>query len=258
MIKVHPHRLVFSNQTTKASPVTVCVSLYNYQQHIVETLWSVYHQTKSDLNLMIVEDCSTDDSLTVVEDWLKANIHRFSSTCLVQHLKNQGLSAARNTAVGLSDTPYVFILDADNLLYPRCVARCVEALEADAQAAVAYPIIEKFGESRSLIGNVVWNPERFKQKNCIDAMSLIRKDALVSVDGYSELVSIGQLGWEDYDLWCKFVDEGLYGVSVPEILARYRTHKTSMLNSISNQKGNIDRLHKEMMSLHPWLELPVA
>ena len=131
-----------------------------------------------------------------------------------------------------------------------------EALEADEKASVAYPIIEKFGEECALIGNVVWHRDRFKRQNCIDAMTLVNREHLIDAEGYSDLIAIGKLGWEDYQLWCKFIDKGYYGVPVSEILARYRTHKTSMLNSISNQPNNIEKLHREMMSLHPWLELP--
>ncbi len=257
MLQVHPHRFVFSQSGSLISQVTVCISLYNYQAYIAETLKSVYQQTCFGLDLIVVEDQSTDNSLVIAERWLKENTQRFNAVHLVQHTQNQGLSAARNTAISVSTTPYVFILDADNLLYPRCVERCLEALEADEQASVSYPIIEKFGEEQALIGNVVWNRDRFKKKNCIDAMSLIRKQALIDVGGYSELSAVGKLGWEDYELWCKFIDQDFYGVPVPEILARYRTHKTSMLRSISNQRGNIERLHQEMMKLHPWLELSV-
>lgn len=261
MIETHARTIIFAKNGTLSSQVTVCISLYNYQQHIVETLRSVYAQTHSALDLIVVEDCSTDDSLAIAHRWLTANAQRFNSVYLVQQAQNQGLSAARNTAIEMSVTPYVFILDADNLLYPRCVERCVEALDAaiadNQQAAVAYPIIEKFGEMPALIGNVVWDRDRFKRKNCIDAMSLISRRALMAVGGYSELAAVGKLGWEDYELWCKFIDSGFYGVPVAEILARYRTHKTSMLNSISNQQGNIERLHKEMMQLHPWLDLPI-
>lgn len=257
MLQVHPYQLVFSQSGALVSQVTVCISLYNYQNYIVETLQSVYEQTHFGLDLVVVEDCSTDDSRAIAERWLRENRQRFNAVHLAQHKQNQGLSAARNTAVSVSATPYVFILDADNLLYPRCVERCLEALEADCQASVSYPIIEKFGEEQALIGNVVWNRDRFKRKNCIDAMSLIRRRDLAVVGGYSELAAVGKLGWEDYELWCKFIDRNFYGVPVPEILARYRTHKMSMLNSISNQQGNIERLHQEMMKLHPWLELPV-
>ena len=205
----------------------------------------------------MVEDCGTDNSLAIARNWMQRYARRFNSIHLVQHERNQGLSAARNTAISISKTPNLFILDADNLLYPRCIERCLAALEADPKAAVAYPIIEKFGAMQGLIGNVVWTRDRFKTRNCIDAMALIRKQALLDVDGYSELNAVGKLGWEDYQLWCKFIDRDFYGIAVPEILARYRTHKTSMLNSISNQRDNIEQLHREMMHHHPWLELPV-
>ncbi len=258
MLQVHPSQSIFFKEGIFDSQVAVCISLYNYQQHIVETLQSVCRQTHLRLDLIIVEDQSTDGSLVVAERWLRERSGRFNTVHLVQHKQNRGLSAARNTAASLSqEAPYLFILDADNLLYPRCIERCLEALQSDSQASVAYPIIEKFGETQSLMGNVVWNRDCFKQENRVDAMSLILKRDLLAVGGYSELGAIGKLGWEDYELWCKFIDKGFYGVPVPEILARYRTHKTSMLNSISNQKDNIKELHYEMMALHPWLKLAI-
>ena len=258
MLTVSPHQFIFSQVDERTpSKVTVCISLYNYQNYITETLDSVQQQTQSALDLIVVEDHSPDHSLAFAKDWMLRHAERFNTVHLVQHEQNQGLSAARNTAISLSKTPNVFILDADNLLYPRCIQRCQAALEADLQASVAYPIIEKFGEERGLMGNVVWTRDRFKQRNCIDAMSLIRRQSLVTVGGYSVLNAVGKLGWEDYQLWCKFIDRGFYGVPVPEILARYRTHKISMINSVSNRPDNIEKLHQEMMQHHPWLELPM-
>ena len=255
MVAICPHETIFLQSIESIpSKVTVCISLYNYQDYITETLSSVYRQTQLDLDLIVVEDRSPDSSLAIAREWIVRHAERFNTVRLVQHEQNQGLSAARNTAIGISRTPNLFILDADNLLYPRCIERCLLALEADPQASVAYPIIEKFGEESGLMGNVVWNRDRFKQRNCIDAMSLVRKEALVEVNGYSKM---SVMGWEDYQLWCKFIDKGFYGVPVPEILARYRTHKTSMINSVSNQRNNIEQLHREMMNYHPWLEVSV-
>ena len=255
MVTICPHETIFSQSIESIpSKVTVCVSLYNYQDYIAETLASVYRQTQLDLDLIVVEDRSSDNSLEIAREWIVRHAERFNTIRLVQHEQNQGLSAARNTAIGISRTPNLFILDADNLLYPRCIERCLLALEADPQASVAYPIIEKFGEESGLMGNVVWTHDRFKKRNCIDAMSLIRKEALVEVNGYSKM---SVMGWEDYQLWCKFIDKGFYGVPVPEILAKYRTHKTSMINSVSNQRNNIEQLHSEMMSYHPWLEISI-
>ena len=255
MITENPYSILIGKTTDQVSKVTVCISLHNYAQYIVETLESVKKQTLTPVDLIVVEDRSTDNSLAIAETWLHENIGSFNQVYLLCHLKNQGLAQARNTAILHAETPYLFILDADNLIYPRCLERCLEALLSDSNAAVAYPLIEQFGEEEGVMGNVVWERSRFLKQNYIDAMSLIRRSALLQVNGYSHLEAVGPLGWEDYELWCKFFDAGLYGIPVPEILAKYRIHSTSMLQSISNQSQNIRELHYEMMRLHPWLEL---
>lgn len=252
MINEQPCSILFSRDSATQALATVCISLYNYQDYIVETLESVKAQTLDPIDLVVVEDCSTDKSLDVAHSWMTKNAENFNQVKLIQHNQNGGLPIARNTAILNADTPYIFILDADNLLYPNCVERCLESLDDEPEAAFAYPIIEKFGEEQAVMGNVVWERSQLAKVNCIDAMSLIRRDVLLQVNGYSKM---GVTGWEDYELWCKFMDAGFYGIPVREILARYRTHKSSMLNSISNQEENIKKLHHEMLDLHPWLEL---
>ena len=116
----------------------------------------------------------------------------------------------------------------------------------------AYPMIEKFGNEQAVMGNMVWEKKRFLKQNYIDAMSLIRRDIICNMNGYS-IMDVP--GWEDYELWCRLIERNLYGVLVPEILAKYRTHDTSLLNTVSNQQENIKRLHREMQELHPWLQL---
>ncbi|NJN29855.1 MAG: glycosyltransferase family 2 protein [Synechococcales cyanobacterium RM1_1_8] len=252
MLEEHSYSTLFSKPASQEAEVTVCISLYNYQDYIHETLSSVREQTLEILDLIVVDDRSKDDSLVVAWSWIQQNASRFNQVKLLRHESNGGLARARNTAVSQVETPNIFILDADNLLYPKCIERCLEVLENDPEAAVAYPMIEKFGDQEAVMGNVVWERSKFTKKNFVDAMALIRKDALFRAGGYSLMQVVG---WEDYELWCKLIDAGLYGVMVPEILARYRTHGTSMLNSISNQRRNIKKLHIEMLELHPWLEL---
>ncbi len=128
--------------------------------------------------------------------------------------RNQGFSRAR--------TKYVFVLDADNLLYPRCVEALVSALE-NSDAAFAYGYIEKFGDVRRLQNTRKWNPHSLARGNTIDAMVLLRKSIWKTVGGYS---TIEVMGWEDFDLWFKIARRKGRGILVPEILARYRVHIT--------------------------------
>ncbi|ACK69698.1 glycosyl transferase family 2 [Gloeothece citriformis PCC 7424] len=247
MIQIHPFIKIFEKTSDLTSQVTVCISLYNYRNYILETLDSVYNQTLDLLDLIVVDDCSKDDSLTVTLSWLEKNSQRFNKAQLVQHQTNNGLAYSRNTAIGLAQTPYVFILDADNLLYPRCIMQGLEALESS-KAAFAYSIIEKFGAMEKIIGNQSWSKEQLAYGNYIDAMALIKKTSLEAVDGYSHI----QYGWEDYDLWCKFAEKNFYGILVPEILVRYRVHPESMTKTTTQQK--IESISKELKKRHPWLK----
>lgn len=243
------HTVVVVEEGEEQAEATVCIPLYNYAEYIVGTLDSVFQQDLDRLDLVVIEDVSSDRSFEIAREWIEFHRQRFNNVKLVQHLVNSGLAAARNTAISLSLTPWVFLLDADNEIYPRCVGRCLEAVRVSGRE-FAYPMIEVFGESQALMGYELWNLERLAHGNYIDAMALVSKQALEAAGGYSEMQVPG---WEDYDLWCKFAELGFSGVQVPEILARYRRHSASMLNTTTHQHDRIDILHAEMQSRHPWL-----
>jgi glycosyltransferase involved in cell wall biosynthesis len=235
-----------------SAKVTVAVSLYNYRQFIVEALDSVANQTLKVLSLLVVDDASRDNSAERASHWLRKHRSRFVRATLVRRIPNGGLAASRNLALELVESPLLFILDADNSIYPRCLERLSEALEADPHAAMAYCVIEVFGEERRLMGTPLWNPDRLARGNYIDAMTLLRTKILRRLKGYA---SMRVPGWEDYDLWCRFAEKGLYGVRVPEILARYRVHSSSMLNTDTNRMERSKLLVAEMLERHPWLEI---
>jgi glycosyltransferase involved in cell wall biosynthesis len=240
---------VFHCQDGAKTDVTVAISLFNYESYVGEALDSVLRQVLRPLGLIVVDDCSTDGSLAVAARWCTAHGEAFSTCRLVRHQQNSGLAAARNTGFDLAPTTYVFVLDADNILHPTCVSRCLEALEA-ASADFAYPLQEAFGAAVDLRNLGWWDPTRLAKGNYIDAMALIRKAAWRVVGGYSRMPV---MGWEDYDLWCKFAEHGYDGVQVPQILARYRESPSSMLRSVTNNPATMDRLQTDMRTRHPWL-----
>jgi glycosyltransferase involved in cell wall biosynthesis len=227
---------------------TVTISLFNYKECIVGCLESVKSQTIYDLDLLVVDDCSTDSSLEVARKWVCENGGRFRNCMLIHHKINRGLPTARNTGVSNARTEYVFVLDADNLLYPRCLERLVTALD-HCSASFAYCYLEKFEKEIYLQNVKPWNPATLKYGNTIDAMVLLRKCVWEQVGGYS--TNMPAMGWEDFDLWFKIAKVGGWGILVPEILARYRVHRSSMLYTVTNP--NADMLWAYLRSNHPQL-----
>lgn len=216
--------------------VSVIVSLYNYGQYIAGCLDSVYTQTLDSLDLVVVDDCSTDASPRVVSAWLEDHGGRFARYRFLRHRHNRGLAQTRNVAVAHAVAPLVFILDADNLLYPRCIESLRSALENSA-ASFAYCYVETFGDKSGLINVLPWDPGLFPDYNAIDAMVLLRRTMWQQLGGYSTDMPV--MGWEDFDLWFKIARAKGWGMLVPEILARYRVHGTSMLNAVTNPKADL-------------------
>ena len=243
--------VLFESIRHAASRVTVVVTLYDYKNVVLEALDSVVGQDLADLDLVVVDDHSTDGGERRVLDWLQSNNERFGRALLLRHTENQGLAAARNQGFAAAATPYVFVLDADNHLYPRCLTVCLETALAS-NADMVYTILEVFGEHEGVMGTDVWDPVALQAGNYIDAMALVARAAWQQVGGYRRMETAG---WEDYDFWLKFAEAGFDVVRVPEILCRYRQHGRSMLRSVTNQLATIDALHADMRLHHPAVRL---
>jgi glycosyltransferase involved in cell wall biosynthesis len=250
-IELAPREILYECGSLASADVTVCVTLYNYAAFVVEALESVYAQTLSRIGLVVLDDGSRDDGPARVERSLRRFGARLAGGCLARHVRNAGLARARNGAIDLALSPYVMVLDADNLLYPRCAERLLESLRGT-EFGFAYSILERFGERRGLMGTASWEIERLRVENYIDAMAMLPKTTWERLGGYSRM---RVAGWEDYDFWCKCIEADLAGLLVPEILARYRVHGTSMLATETNRAENAARVRAEMRERHPWLDL---
>ena len=216
----------YENEQRGEAQVTVVVPLYNYEPTIAECLESVAAQDLPQLSVVVIDDASTDNGGEKAASILRQHDRRFVSARVVRHVRNQGLSMARNSGVAWSREPYLFMLDADNRIRPSCLSKLVEALELS-KAAFAYSQLRMFGDVDGFGLADVWDTARLREGNYVDAMALVRRDALVAAGGYATLAN--DYGWEDYDLWLRFAELDYRGVFLPEILCEYRVHKSSML-----------------------------
>jgi glycosyltransferase involved in cell wall biosynthesis len=91
---------------------SVIIPLYNKENYVENALKSILNQTFTDYEIIIVNDCSTDNSIAKIESYLSEKI------ALIHHEKNQGLSATRNTGIKNAKADYVTYLDADDLWKP--------------------------------------------------------------------------------------------------------------------------------------------
>jgi O-antigen biosynthesis protein len=248
--KVPSAEIIFEKDEQCAAKVTVIVPLYNYGRFVAEALGSVRAQSLAKLDLIIVDDCSTDDSVEISLEWVRQNAERFNRLLMFRNQHNVGLGPSRNVGFDAAETRFVLPLDADNRLLPECCERLLTALEGK-DIAFAYPTIQQFGHSFNLINAMPYEPARFIGGNFIDAMALVSKEAWASVGGYEDM----RLGWEDYDFWCRLAEQGFRGTWVQQTLAEYRVHPSSMIRTTRAHPERKQLLLDDMTRRHPWLAL---
>ncbi|MDQ6809081.1 MAG: glycosyltransferase [Verrucomicrobiota bacterium] len=225
--------------------LTVLITLYNYGQFIEECVASVERavaQLEYATEVLIVNDASTDDSLARALRCQK----KFSLPIrVIDKNFNTGLADARNVGVSLSRAEYVFMLDADNLVFPSALKQLIEVIRTGDHAA-AYGMLCRFrgtpANRLGLLSYFDWDPEILVQYPYIDAMAMFRRAALLDGSGYNnDLSQIGWFGWEDYDLWLRFASTGRSVGFVPNILCLYRHHETSMINTTNLFEAELGR-----------------
>ena len=231
MLKLSPHQSILSQAGSQQSKVSICLSVSRQSEHILGTLHSIHSQTQNILDLIIIDNQSSDHSLRTTQAWLNQNSHRFNRIKFAKHQSNFGLYTAWNTCVLIANTPYVFILDANSILFPRCIARCLEVLEAESNASIAYPITAACNDKQALFGNIVCHKSPIADEQGIDTIFLVRRDDFLKVGGYSELSEVIEQDSKDPTLWNKLFSQGFYGVPVGEILASLQSEEYSQNRS---------------------------
>ena len=249
-----PCEQIFANRSKRAA-VSVIVPLYNYERYIGAALDSVLGQTCRDIDLIVVDDASTDTSLAQARSWMEAHRDADIGLFLLANTSNAGLSITRNTGIDFAQGEYCFFLDADNEVYPRCIARHLEALRARPDAAAAYGLIEVIDGSSAIMGGNAFCKQALAKGNYIDAMAMLRRDVLLAQGGYHVIGGGKGWGWEDYDLWLRLCEAGQTVLQIPEILSRYRLHRASMLRTLTSRSANKSELRAEITRRHSWVAL---
>jgi glycosyltransferase involved in cell wall biosynthesis len=114
--------------------VSVCVPAYNNGEFLAETLKSVLRQTYPDFEIIVTDDCSTDNTVSVVKQFSDSRIQFFTNEA------NLGIGRNWNKALSLASGKYLKVLCGDDLIYPDCLQRQIRQLEDSANAGVVLAV----------------------------------------------------------------------------------------------------------------------
>lgn len=209
--------------------VLVVIPIFNYGTQFEKTLQSVFNSTYKNLEIIIVNDGSTDIyTLEKLKSINHPNIKIFNQ-------ENKGPSSARNYGIKQSKSDYILPLDADDTILPEYIQSCVTILNNNKNVSPVYCDTHHVGQIQGVEQRPEWSLERLKQGPFIVNCSMFRREVFDICDGYD----VNLKGWEDYDLWVRMGINGYVGKRIPKPLFIYYHHENDgTVSTEANKKQN--------------------
>lgn len=210
-----------------AQKVSVIIPLYNHAPYLEETIDSVVASSYPNIEIIIINDGSTDNSEEVA---LKLKEKHENIQYLYQ--ENKGPAAARNNGIKIASGEYLLPLDADDLISNNYIEKAIEILESDKEVALVYCDAEFFGERSGKWKLPPFSLKLLARENMIFCSALYRKPDWERVGGYSEEMT---WGWEDWEFWISLLKNGGKVEKLPLTGFYYRIRNGSRRKSTNKE-----------------------
>lgn len=214
----------------QARLLSVIMPNYNYGRYIAEAIQSLAGQDYRPIELIVVDDASTDNSLEVVEETL-SQIDSFERTEVISIKANGGKLAAINCALGKIRGEYSIILDSDDYLTPHYVSRCVTELlsaqKADPRIGFVYTdctLVSDDGTELDRGKSTAFDPEMIKEYSYVPEPAVVMTRALVEAGPFDVSIRRGT----KHHKWRRIVDNGWHGKHLAEPMFFYRMHDRNL------------------------------
>ena len=196
--------------------VTIIVPVYNAGHYIEEAIAMVQAQTYTNWELILVDDCSTDDGCVRIEKYITDKIR------LMKKDVNEGAARARNTGIRAAKGRYIAFLDADDVWMKDKLEKEL-AFMKEKQAAFVFTAYE-FGDERAKgTGKVVHVPKTLTYHQALSRTVIFTTTVLIDTNKTGrELIQMPAVKSEDTATWWKILRSGFTAYGLNEVLAVYR------------------------------------
>lgn len=205
--------------------VSVYITNYNYAKYIENAIESVLNQTYKKIEILIIDDGSTDNSRDIIEKY------RSVSNIKIIYQLNRGLNVTNNIALHASDGEFIMRLDADDWLDQFAIEILVYNLAKDPDVGLVFPdyyIVDSFGEVLELVRRHDFSEVTLHNSPAHGACTMIRTSFLRNIGGYDESFRCQ----DGLDLWLNFVGNyKVQNVNLP--LFYYRQHGSNLTTNKS-------------------------
>jgi len=180
--------------------VSIITPCYNASRFIAETIESVLAQTYPHWEMIIVDDCSTDDSVSIVEEYVKKD----SRIRLFKLKKNSGPALARNKAIELSQGRFIAFLDSDDLWLPQKLDRQVKFM-LNFDLAISYSAFKKIDENGNISNKIIHVPKEASYKTLLKTNYIAFSTSMIDTSKIGKVFLPNIRMRQDYALWLKLL-----------------------------------------------------
>ena len=222
--------------------ISILCPTFNHEGFIEYYIESILNQSTKDFELIIVDDCSSDDTVSVIKKFNDERIRFY------QHNFNKGINATLNELVSYSTSDIVAFIASDDMLYPNYVGEILKAFDDNPTASVVYPALQAIDEDGKIIKNkiIAGNPNKNRYELLRDSFlgtnEIPSPGMAFKKSAYKEIAPLpaGLLQYSDWDMHNKFLMK--YNVKIlDKTLIKYR------ISNASTSSRSLDVINREIM-----------
>ncbi|PMK67124.1 hypothetical protein BCT94_17625 [Vibrio breoganii] len=215
--------------------------VYNSERYLKKSIVSVLSQTYINFELIIVDDCSNDNSIEIIREFRDKRIF------LIRSYVNSGVALSRNKALKLAKGQYISFLDSDDLWLPNKLKFQVAVINSRKNAIICHSSYFKSFEDGSISGCV-------HAKSHVDKKLMLTGNFIGNLTGLFDRSRVDvilqfDVKHEDYLMWFKLlsINDNYYSVGINKPLAIYRVHNKSIsFNKVSSSLWHWNILRNEL------------
>ena len=230
--------------------VSVIITTYNSAKFVIETLESIKSQTWQNIELVVSDDCSVDNTIEICTHWISQNKDFFANTEIITVPKNTGVSANCNRSIAAIKSDYFKFIAGDDILNPNCIEDNMNFVAENPNARIVFSQINLYQDQFEEKNYITTTPQDFpfnimdKSFSAQDQYNLLlfsdrihytpsffaHKKTIIDVGGYDENNKLV----EDYPMWLKLTKAGISLHYFHKPTVGYRIHSKATNNTGDN------------------------
>ena len=204
----------------KEKLVSIVLPIYNSEKYIDDTLKSILDQSYKNLEIILINDCSTDRTKELINQYSDIRIK------IIHNEVNLGIAKTLNKGISLANGNYIARMDSDDICFPTRIEEQVKFLESHPEIDVCGTFVQTFGLSERISTYPITSEEiriSLMFGCCMAHPTIMFRSRIINDYIYSENSKV-----EDYKLWVDLTQKNIKFYNLPKPLLKYRVHEDSL------------------------------